>query len=519
MEPIEAHHPSEEPRRSLILAGGGMRVAYQAGVITALFEEGLTFGHADGTSGGTMNLAMMLSGLTPQEMCDRWRTLNVQQFASFMPLEEYLRVWDMMGMASSEGVRKKVFPHLGIDFARIRANKAIQGTFNLCNFSRKISEVIPERELTEDLLVAGISLPVFMPPVRVGPYWYTDSVWIKDANLLEAVRLGSEELWLVWCIGNTPEYKPGAFNQYVHMIEMSANGHLFAEFEQIKEINKGIGNGTSRYGQRVPIRLHVISPRFPLPLDPDLILGHISTGTLIEMGYADAKRYLKREIRSEGLPFTPEATQMQSDGLGIMFSETMVGGLALGPKDPEIGYAQGERDHTIFTMHATIRIPDLHAFVADEQHQGEITGNISYSAFGQQVLCKNGAFKLFSPTEKSVLKLMVYELGFEHGGSDYYLAGRKEIRQASPMHAWKETTTLFTRIHKGSDSNGPIVGAGILSLNAQDLVRLLKTIHVMNANNLNEKLQATSAFGKFFLGELWNSFAHHTDPHAQAASR
>lgn len=74
-------------KRSLILAGGGMRVAYQAGAIRALLESGLCFNHADGTSGGTMNLAMLLSGLSPIEMCDRWRTLNVKDFVSFIPLE------------------------------------------------------------------------------------------------------------------------------------------------------------------------------------------------------------------------------------------------------------------------------------------------------------------------------------------------------------------------------------------------------------------------------------------------
>ena len=38
--------------RSLVAAGGGMRVAWQAGVVRALQEEGLTFDHVDGTSGG-----------------------------------------------------------------------------------------------------------------------------------------------------------------------------------------------------------------------------------------------------------------------------------------------------------------------------------------------------------------------------------------------------------------------------------------------------------------------------------
>ena len=68
-----------------------MRVAWQAGVLLALEEAGLTFAHADGTSGGTINLAMLLSGRSPLEMCERWRTLRVRDFASPLPLRDYLR--------------------------------------------------------------------------------------------------------------------------------------------------------------------------------------------------------------------------------------------------------------------------------------------------------------------------------------------------------------------------------------------------------------------------------------------
>jgi len=45
---------------------------------------------------------------------------------------------------------------------------------------------------------------------------------------------------VVWCIGNTGEYRTGVFNQYVHMIELSANGALFEEFDRIQEINARI---------------------------------------------------------------------------------------------------------------------------------------------------------------------------------------------------------------------------------------------------------------------------------------
>jgi len=51
-------------KRSLILAGSGMKVAFQAGVLQVWLDEArldgasLTFDHADGASGETLNLAM-----------------------------------------------------------------------------------------------------------------------------------------------------------------------------------------------------------------------------------------------------------------------------------------------------------------------------------------------------------------------------------------------------------------------------------------------------------------------------
>jgi predicted patatin/cPLA2 family phospholipase len=54
-------------KRSLILAGGGIKVAFQAGVLEVWLNEAeLTFDHVDGASGGVFNLAMMC-----QEMSGR----------------------------------------------------------------------------------------------------------------------------------------------------------------------------------------------------------------------------------------------------------------------------------------------------------------------------------------------------------------------------------------------------------------------------------------------------------------
>ena len=122
------------PRRSLILAGGGMRVAWQAGVLEALETAGLRFAHADGTSGGTINLAMLLSGVTPEEMCERWRTLDVRDFVSLLPFAGCAAAAPGFGDAAASGGSSPISASTS---TRIRAARGIEGTFNVCTTQRR----------------------------------------------------------------------------------------------------------------------------------------------------------------------------------------------------------------------------------------------------------------------------------------------------------------------------------------------------------------------------------------------
>ena len=110
----------DHPRRALILAGGGMRVAWQAGVLRALEEAGLEFAHADGTSGGTINLAMLLSGHSPLEICERWRTLRRRRLRLPLPVRDISAAPHLPALGGADGIVDKVFPHLGVDVERIR---------------------------------------------------------------------------------------------------------------------------------------------------------------------------------------------------------------------------------------------------------------------------------------------------------------------------------------------------------------------------------------------------------------
>ncbi len=281
-------------RRAVILAGGGIRVAWQTGVVNALHEAGLTFDHGDGTSGGIFTLGMMLSGVTPAEMIERWRAVRVRKFVSPMPIRSYLTAptnWAALG--GSRGIRQHVLPTLGIDVAAIRRAGPMTGTFNVADFGGKRCVAIPHDEVDEDLLIAGVSLAGLMPAVQRDGKTWTDAVWIKDANLTEAVRRGCTELWLLWCIGNNPRWGTGLLEQYVHMIEMSATGGLATELEWLAGVNERRAKGENVFGSTEQVVLHVIKPHLPLPLDPDFVAGRIDAETLIGMGYRDAMAYLR----------------------------------------------------------------------------------------------------------------------------------------------------------------------------------------------------------------------------------
>lgn len=493
------------PRRALILPGGGMRLSYQAGVVRALLDEGLRFQVADGTSGGSLNLAMLLSGQDGAQMCNNWRGLAGTDFVSLLPLTTYLKSPNLPAMGDADTIHSKVIPKLGIDFAKLTSASDIQATFNIGEFTRKTSELFQHTEMDAELLVAGMSLPVLLPPVPRDGKLYLDAAWSRDCNLMAAVRAGAEELWVIWGLGNTPHYGNGLLNQYVAMLELTAHGALFNEFEQINELNQHILAGNSRYGQTAPIRLHLIRPDHPLPLDPDLILGRIDHGSLVDMGYADGKRYLQH-MAPEGQPFTPEVTQMSDSKPGIRFRETMAGHFALDATEPKAGAELGKQQDCSLAMHATVTIRDMQRFIDDPGHLGELTGNIDFAPFGMAIPATSGVFNLFSPTDDPQMKYMVYELGFEHEGQPYYLAGHKEVKDDPGFDLWSDTTTLYTTLHKGSSKDDPVVGAGVLSLGVTDLLSLMRSMAVIDSDGLGDDAATLAKFGRFFIGELWDSY-------------
>ena len=166
--------------RSLILAGGGLKVGFQAGVLQVWMEEAeLEFDHADGASGGCLNLAMYCEGRTGTEIAQAWR--NSKPLVGVdVNLGELLSAESLFRM---DNFRENVLrSEWGLDWDRIRASNRL-GTFNLCSFSRHQLVVVENCDMDEDRLISSVSLPMWFPPVEIEGEAYIDAVYLTDGNL------------------------------------------------------------------------------------------------------------------------------------------------------------------------------------------------------------------------------------------------------------------------------------------------------------------------------------------------
>jgi cholesterol oxidase len=185
----------------------------------------------------------------------------------------------------------------------------------------------------------------------------------------------------------------------------------------------------------------------------------------------------------------------------------MAGGFSLGVSDPRAGRKAGEAAGTTLTMRAAIDIEDLDRFIEDPDHRGRLSGTVSFPPLGEDLLASSGVFNLFSPGDEPGTRRMVYELGLRHQGRDLYLAGHKEVKDDFGPDLLSDTTTLFTTLHEGTDASGPVIGAGTLRLGIRELKDLVGTMHATNAAGAREATEALARFGRFFLGELWKTYA------------
>jgi predicted patatin/cPLA2 family phospholipase len=270
-------------RRSLILAGGGLKIAYQAGVLQVWLDEaGIEFDHADAVSAATFNLAMWCQGMSGRRIADNWRT-----FAPLRAIAPNPRLHE--SLLSNSRLRRNVFPAFGLDFDALRASQRRAG-FNVYNVTEQRVEVLPPARMSEDMLVAAGALPIFLPPVTVDGQVYVDAVHAGAANLEEAIDQGADELWIIWTISTSGRWHHGPVGQFFGIFELATNSRLRAALDRIDQSNAAVARGErGTYGRHVTV--HLLEQEVPLHY-----LFNFRTSryrSAVEMGVADARAWCR----------------------------------------------------------------------------------------------------------------------------------------------------------------------------------------------------------------------------------
>jgi predicted acylesterase/phospholipase RssA len=492
----------------LILAGGGIKVAFQAGVLQVWLDEArLTFDHVDAASGGVFNLAMMCQDMSGTEIADAWRRIDPKEGVS-LNAKEFIKFLYGESLFTLDAYRKNVFPVWGLDWTKIKSSP-LEATFNVFNFSKKEVEILPPARMNEDFLVACVSLPMWFPPVRIDGQTYIDSVYMTDANIDEAIRRGADELWIIWTVSDKDEWHPGFVATYFQIIETSADGHYKANLKRIAENNAAIAAGQrGEYGRHIEVK----------ELKADVALHYLvdfSKDRMTEAVNLGVKR-AREWCREQGIAMPHEGRDYPIDvheaHTTLQFTETMKGYVGFGADDFESGFAQGRKDDESLSVHLTVMVDGLNRFVTRPEHDATITGTVSSKSLGHDLEVTEGHFNLFVDEANASQKRMLYRLFFaDEQNRRLTLTGFKEIRDDPGFDVWKDTTTLYTNIFEGhlaegADGGATPIATGIISIHLFDFLHQLTTFRVTGPT-LADRTSALARFGRLFLGKLWDVYA------------
>jgi predicted patatin/cPLA2 family phospholipase len=507
-----------DKRRSLILAGGGIKVSFQAGVLQVWLDEaGLKFDHVDAASGGVFNLAMMCQGLGGLEIANNWRNLNPRAGISFNPVA-FPNLLYAESLFTLDNYRKHVFTSWGLDWNKIRSSN-LNATFNVMNFSDKTLEVIEPKDMSEDVLCACVSLPMWFPPVRIKGKTYIDSVYLTDANIEEAIRRGADELWIIWTVSEKDEWHSGFVATYFQIIETTADGHYKAILKRIANNNAAIAaHKQGEFGRHIEIKelKADVALHYLIDFSQDRMTEAVNLGVLLARQWCQANGISLKPVDGS---FPTDVHTAQTK---LSFTEEMKGYFTFGEVDHQNGARLGKASGNSIMLHLTISVNGVNRFVTDPQHDtDDVKGYVKADALGGERPVEQGRFNLFVDDKDPAVKWMFYRLYFsDDRGNPLTLSGFKYLKDDPGFDLWSDTTTLYMRIlngHIATSVKSPaetdrqelralVKGSGIVVIHFFDFLKQLTTFRT-EAPSISDRASVLARFGRLFMGKLWDVYA------------
>lgn len=477
------------PRRSLLLAGGGLKVAFQAGVLQVLLSEAkLNFAHYDACSGGAFNLAMLCEGRTGLEVADAWRDTRPGEGASF----SLLGLLRGRSLLTLDAYRYKVFRRWGLDWDRIRRS-ALDATFTAWDVTHQRRHEFRPAEMTEDALVACLSQPLWFPPVMVDGTLYTDAVFDTDANVQSAIDRKVREIWVIWTVSRRSQWLPGPIAQFFHALEQAANGSLDSELARIEWNNAEVKAG--RWG----LVGHCITIRkieAEVPAHYLVLLGQDRLHRLVELGVRAGRKWCADNGYSR--PVIVDRDRYYDDGVRLDFPDHLRGDLGGRPA----------------ALDLTLTIEDAGEFTATGLQRARMTGWVTSPLLLEgRAEVTDGYADILVDGGDTTRKRMHYVLPLrDRDGRPVTLIGTKRIESGQLRWLWAETTRMSLRLvdrpvdRADPEKAGATRARGLVRMRPRDVALQVLTVKGSSPDP-TANLRAKARFGTMFVGHLWDAYA------------
>jgi predicted patatin/cPLA2 family phospholipase len=494
------------PKRSLMLAGGGIKIAFQAGVLQVWLDEAeIEFDHADAVSAACFNLAMWTQGMSGRQIADNWRNLdpivgvdvNWSQLARLIYAESLFEL---------DAYRRRVFPAWGLDWESIQASRR-EATFNVYNFSRHELRSVTPPEMTEDFLVAAASLPMWFPPVRINGETYIDAVFNTASNLEEAIRRGADELWIIWTTSRRGEWFDGFVGNFFGIFEATTNGNYKQVLARIIRNNDAIARGMhGEFERHITVReLKAEVPiHYLLNFNKDRAAEAVNRGVEAARAWCDTNAVRYR--RGADYPAGVRTAQTS-----LWFTEEVKGYVGFSASDYRTGFDQGRIDNSSIEAHMIIHVDGVNRFITTPEHQASIEGTILCNRLGGSLPIRRGVFNMCIDKGDPTRKTTNYRVFFDDtNGNTLTMSGFKDLHDDPGMDILRDTTLVFAKIYRGmvlgdEEGTAEVVATGILRVG---MIAFLKQFATLRAEGptLADRTSALRRFGLFYFGRLWDVY-------------
>jgi NTE family protein len=287
--------------RALVLSGGGVKGAYQAGVVKHLAESGIVFDLICGSSVGAINAAFLaqynkenlLQGT--KDLINFWENMEQKSvYKRWFPFGMLHALWKQ-SLYNSTPLHKLINNH--IDENKIFSSKVKLrvGTVSVKNDEYKIYD--QNSALIKQAVMASASFPPYFSPVQIIDDYEYDAGLREYTPIKSAIDEGATEIYIISTeipslpvISNPKTLK--TWDLIKRFISALAAEVELNDFNSIEKTNKKVIDGLG--GDKRYIKCHLIQPKKfltdkPLNFKKDLIVN------LIKTGYNDSIEQLKNE--------------------------------------------------------------------------------------------------------------------------------------------------------------------------------------------------------------------------------